>query len=77
MVVEQVIDFSSIDLIHRNCYCEVSLVFLEVIDSPIEQILNCELLETLHSESLSRPRLPIGKYCYNTLVKGKIHDWPH
>lgn len=53
MIVKQVINFTTIYFIHRNSDGKVSLVVLPVIDAALEQILNGEVLQTLHCESLS------------------------
>jgi len=41
VIVNKIVDLSSIDFVHRNCHCEVSLLLLEVINTSIEKILNC------------------------------------
>ena len=44
MVIQQVIDLSTIYFIHRDSDSEVSLVLLEVVNTPREQIFNSQFL---------------------------------
>ena len=39
VVVKQVVDLAAINLIHRDCDGEVSLVILPVVDTSLEQVL--------------------------------------
>jgi hypothetical protein len=72
MVIEQVIDLASIDLIHGYSDCKVPFFFLEVIDTPIEQVLDCRFLQSLHGIGLSRSSLPIGKNSHNPSVEDQV-----
>ena len=74
MIVEQVVDFTAIDLVHRNCYCKISLVVLPVIYSSLEQILHCIVLQALHRERLARASLSVSKNRNRTCVEHQIED---
>ena len=77
VIVEQVVNFTPIDLVHGNCHGEVPLVVLPVIDSPLEQVLHGEVLQTLHSESLTRACLAVGEDCDRTGVEDEVENWVH
>lgn len=40
MVVEQVVDFVAVDLVHGDCNRKVALVILPVVDAALEQVLH-------------------------------------
>lgn len=44
------------------------------MDSPIEEVCNCELLKTLHRESLSRASLTVGKDSDCSCVEDEVKD---
>lgn len=69
MVIEEIINFASVYLVHRYCHCKISLFFLEVVDSSIKQVLNRQFLQALHGVSFTWPCLAIGKYCYYAHVE--------
>lgn len=50
VVVEQVVDLSSVNFVHGNRHSEVALVLLKVVDTSFKQVLNRQLLQTLHCE---------------------------
>ena len=53
MIVQQVVNFTAIDLVHGNSDRKVSLVVLPIVDTTFEQILYGKVLQALHRESLS------------------------
>ena len=53
VIIEQIVDLSSIDFIHGDGDSEVALIVLPVVNTPLEQVLNCQVLQTLHRERLS------------------------
>ena len=44
VVVDQVIDLASVDLVHRNSHCEVPLVVLEVAHPSVKQVFYRQFL---------------------------------
>lgn len=36
MIINEIVDFPSVDLIHWNCNSEVSIVLLEIVNTSIE-----------------------------------------
>ena len=74
MLVQKIVEFASINLIHRNGDSKISLMILPVVNTSLEKILDSNALQAVHSISLSRPSLTIGKYGYNSLVKNKVHN---
>jgi hypothetical protein len=74
VVVEQVINFAPIDFVHGHGHSEITLVALPVVYSSVEQVGDRQLLEALHSESLSGARLPVGKNSYSAGVKYQIKN---
>ena len=77
VIVEQVVNFTPIDLVHGDCHGEVPLVVLPVIDSPLEQVLHGEVLQALHGESLTRACLAVGEDCDRTGVEDEVENWVH
>ena len=53
VVVEQVVNFTSVNFVHGDSHGEVSLVILPVVDTPLEQVLDCIVLKALHRECLA------------------------
>jgi len=53
MIVKQVVDFSTVDFVHRDCHSEVALVILPKVDATFEKVLHCQVLKTLHCECLA------------------------
>jgi hypothetical protein len=41
MVIQQIVELASVNLVHRNSDRKVSLVILEVSYAAIEQIMDC------------------------------------
>lgn len=52
VVVEQVVDFATINLVHGNRYCEVSLIVLPVVNAALKQVLHGQVLQPLHRKCL-------------------------
>ena len=61
VVIQQVIQFTSIYLVHGNCDCKVALIILPVVNSALKQVLHSQILKTLHGECLSRACLSISE----------------
>ncbi len=59
MIIKQVVDLSSVDLVHRNCDSKVALHILPVVDTAFKQVSDCELLKTLHSKGFTRACLSV------------------
>ena len=76
VVVEQVVDLSAVDLVHRHRDCEVALLLLEVVDATVEQVLDGELLQALHGVSLAGASLSVSKHSYDARVEDQVQDWP-
>jgi hypothetical protein len=72
MIINQVIDFAPIDFVHRDSNCKVSFVFLEISNTPIEEISDGQFLQPVHSECFTRASLTIGKYCDYSSIKHQI-----
>ena len=77
MLVQKIVEFASINLIHGNGDCKISLMILPVVNSSLEKILNSNALQAVHCISLSRPSLTVGKNGNNSLVKNKVHNRPN
>ena len=77
MVIKQIVDFTSIDLVHGDCHGEVALVVLPVVDSALEQVLHRQVLQALHRVGLARAGLPIGKNGDSPRVEDQVEDGLH
>jgi hypothetical protein len=44
MIIEKIIQFATIYLIHWNSYCEVPFVILPIIDTSLKQVFNSDIL---------------------------------
>ena len=44
VVVEEIVDLATVDLVHRHGHCEVALVILPVVNASFEQILYRQIL---------------------------------
>jgi hypothetical protein len=74
VVVQQVVNFASVDLVHGNGDCEVSLVTLPVVYSAVEQVGDRQLLEALHGEGFSGASLSVGKNSDGAGVEYQVED---
>jgi hypothetical protein len=74
MIIQQVIEFAPVDLVHGNGNSEIPLVVLEVSDAPVKQVSYCQLLKTLHCKGLTGTSLAISEYCDYTLVEGQVQN---
>ncbi len=72
MVIEQVIDFSTIYFIHGYSHSEISLIVLPIIDSSFEQILHGKVLQSLHRKCFSRACLAVGENCNCASVEYQV-----
>ena len=45
-----------------------------IVDATLEQIFHCNALYAIHSVSLTRSRLTIGKYRYYSLIENQIQN---
>lgn len=72
MVVQQVVEFAPVDLIHGDRDCEVALVLLEVGDASVEEVPDRRFLQALHGVGFSRTSLSVGEDCNDALVKNEI-----
>ncbi len=72
VVVKQIVNFAPVYFIHGYGDSEVSLVFLEVSDSPIEEIPDRRLLQPLHRKRLTWACLPICEYSDYALVEHEV-----
>jgi len=77
VVVEQVVNFASINFIHGDSHGEVSLVILPVVDTTLKQVLHCIVLKALHRECLARARLPVGENGDRARVEDQVEDGFH
>ena len=73
MLVQKIVEFSSINFIHGNGDSKISLMILPVVNTSLKKILDSDALQAVHSISLSRPSLTVGKNGYNSLVENKVH----
>ena len=53
VIIQQVIDFAAINLVHGDGHGKVSLIILPVVDSSFKEILYGQILEALHRKCLS------------------------
>lgn len=53
MLVQKVIELSSVDLIHGDGNCEIPLMVFPVVDASLEEILDGDTLQPVHSVSFS------------------------
>ena len=74
VIVKQVINLATVDLVHRHGHREVATRILPVVNASIEQISHSELLKPLHCKCLSRARLAIGKYCDGAGVENEVQN---
>lgn len=74
MVIQQVVNFAPVNFIHRNCYCEIPLSILPVMDSTVEKVSDCQLLQPLHRECFSGSGLPIRKNGDSASVEDVVED---
>lgn len=77
MVVEQVVELSAVDLVHRHCDGEVSLVVFPVVDASFEEVLYSDVLDPVHGVSLARASLSVGKDGHDSLVEDQVEDGSH
>ena len=77
VIIEQVVELASIDLVHRDRHCEVPLVILPVVDALLEQILDCDALNAVHGVRFARSCLPIGEYGDDALVEDQVEYGSH
>lgn len=73
MLVQKIVEFSSINFIHGNGDSKISLMILPVVNTSLKKILDSDALQAVHCISLSRPSLTVGKNGYNSLVENKVH----
>lgn len=69
MLVEQIVHFAAVDLVHRHCDGEVPLVILPVIDAAFEEIFDGDALNSIHRVRLAGSRLTVSKYGYYSLIE--------
>ena len=74
MVVKQVVNFASINLVHRYSHGEVSLVVLPVVDTTLEQILHSVVLKALHRKCFAWACLPVCKNGDCSCVEDEVKD---
>ena len=77
MVIQQIVELAPVDFKHGNSHGKVSLLFLEVVDSPFEEIFDGQLLNAVHSEGLATSRLAVSENSDNALVEDQIEDRLH
>jgi len=44
MIIEKIVEFTSINLIHWNSNCEIPFVILPIIDTSLKQVFNSDIL---------------------------------
>lgn len=69
MIVKQVVNLSPVDLVHRNRDGKVALHILPVVDAALEQVSDCELLQTLHGKCLTRTCLSVCEDCNRPCIE--------
>jgi len=74
MIIEQIVDFSSVYFIHWYSDWKVTLVTLPIINTLIEKVLNGKLLQALHRKSFTWACLPVGENSDGSRIENKIHD---
>lgn len=74
VLVQKVIELSSVDLIHGHGDSEIPLMVLPVVDAPLEEILDSDALQAVHRVSFSRTGLSVGEYGDDTLVEYEIQN---
>ena len=77
MIVEQIVEFASINFVHRHSNSKVPLVILPVVNASLEQILNSHALKTVHRISFTRASLSIGENSDDSLVENEVKNWPN
>ena len=76
MVVQKIIELSSVDLIHGYSNCKVSLMIFPVVNTSLKKIFDRNALQAVHGVSLSRSCLAIREYGYNSLVENQVKNGP-
>ena len=74
VVVEEIVDLATVDLVHRHCHCEVALVILPVVNASFEQILYRQVLQALHGECFSRPSLTVSEDGNGSSIENIVQD---
>ena len=74
MIVQQIVNFTSINFIHGHSHCKVATSVLPVIDASVEQICDSELLEALHRIRLTGASLAICENRDCSGVENQIED---
>lgn len=75
MLVQEIVEFATINLIHRNGNSEIPLMIFPIVDTSLEQILHSDTLKAVHSVGFSRASLPIRKNGDDALIENKIQNW--
>lgn len=75
MIIKKIVNLATVNFIHRNCYCKITLMVFPVVNTSIKKIFDGDILQTIHRISLSWASLTISKDSYDTLIENKIQNW--
>ena len=76
MIVEKIVNFASINFIHRDCNSKISLMVFPIIDASFKKIFNSYTLKTVHCVCFTRASLTVSKNSDTTLVEYQIENRP-
>lgn len=74
VIVQKVKDFIAVDFVHGNSDCKVPLVVLPVVNTALKQVLNRQVLESLHCECFPGTSLAISKDSQRASVEDIVED---
>lgn len=77
VVIQQVVQFASVDLVHGHRHGEVSRVVLPIVYTALKKILHSDRLNAVHSVSLAGTGLSVSKDRDDTLVEYQIKNRTH
>ena len=69
VLVEQIVYFAAVNLVHGDRDGEIPLVVLPIVDASLEKIFHSNGLDAVHRVGLARAGLTIGKDCYYSLIE--------
>ena len=77
VIIQQIVQFLPVNLIHGYCHSEVSLLRLPVIDAAFEKVSDGQILQCIHGKGFSRAGLPIREDGDSAGIEDQIEDRIH
>lgn len=74
VLIQKIVYFAAVDLVHWHCDGEVPLVILPIVDAPFEKIFDGNALNAIHCVRLTWSGLTVGKDGYYSLIENQVED---